>query len=238
MCAGCCSVCARRAERPNATGAPCPPRTASGHPDLQGIWQVLNTAAWDIQDLPRRSAPTGKGACRSACVFIVVSCARKSGRTSRAKLDPARSLLSGVAAHRIHAVSVSNRGSPNGSTSLESQHLLRHLHERQSASEGPIEWWMGVHGGGREYPRGGRSISRRRRGSTGRGTFTAKSCTWWALYAHSPNHMLCEVTIEDPKVFTRPWKMSMPLYRRVESDAEMLEYECYAYLIEENWPNK
>ena len=48
--------------------------------------------------------------------------------------------------------------------------------------------------------------------------------------------MLYEVTIEDPKVFTRPWKMSMPLYRRVEADAEMLEYECYAYMIEENWP--
>jgi hypothetical protein len=29
--------------------------------------------------------------------------------------------------------------------------------------------------------------------------------------------------------------MSMPLYRRVEAEAEVLEYECYAYLIEENW---
>ena len=27
-----------------------PPRTRDGHPDLQGIWQVLNTAAWDIED--------------------------------------------------------------------------------------------------------------------------------------------------------------------------------------------
>jgi hypothetical protein len=32
--------------------------------------------------------------------------------------------------------------------------------------------------------------------------------------------------------------MSMPLYRRVEPGAEILEYECYAYLLEENWPNK
>src|SRR4051812_27840373 len=27
-----------------------PPRTREGQPDLQGIWQVLNTAAWDLQD--------------------------------------------------------------------------------------------------------------------------------------------------------------------------------------------
>ena len=26
------------------------PKTRLGQPDLQGIWQVLNTAAWDIQD--------------------------------------------------------------------------------------------------------------------------------------------------------------------------------------------
>jgi hypothetical protein len=37
------------------------------------------------------------------------------------------------------------------------------------------------------------------------------------------------VTIEDPKVFTRPWQMRMPLYRRIEPDVQVLEYECYAF---------
>ena len=44
----------------------------------------------------------------------------------------------------------------------------------------------------------------------------------------SSNHMLYEVNIEDSEVFTRPWNMSMILYRRLEEDFRILEYECYA----------
>ena len=41
-----------------------------------------------------------------------------------------------------------------------------------------------------------------------------------------------EATIEDPKVFSRPWKISMPLYRRVEKDARLLEYKCVEFAEE------
>jgi hypothetical protein len=41
-----------------------------------------------------------------------------------------------------------------------------------------------------------------------------------------------EVTIEDPKVFTHPWKMSMPLYRRLEKDAQLVEYKCVEFVEE------
>jgi hypothetical protein len=41
-----------------------------------------------------------------------------------------------------------------------------------------------------------------------------------------------EVTIEDPNVFTRPWKISMPLYRRLESNAQLLEYRCMEFAEE------
>ena len=42
----------------------------------------------------------------------------------------------------------------------------------------------------------------------------------------SPFHMQYEATIEDPQVFTRPWKISFPLYRRIEEDVKLLEFKC------------
>ena len=42
----------------------------------------------------------------------------------------------------------------------------------------------------------------------------------------TPDVIQYEATIEDPKVFTRPWRISMPLYRRVEPNMQLLEYRC------------
>ena len=41
--------------------------------------------------------------------------------------------------------------------------------------------------------------------------------------------MQYEATVEDPKVFTKPWKMSMLLYRRKEPNAQIFDYQCYAF---------
>ena len=50
-----------------------------------------------------------------------------------------------------------------------------------------------------------------------------------ALDSH---HLLYEATIEDPNVFTRPWKMSFPLYRRVEKDVQVMEFKCVPFAEE------
>tara|TARA_Y100000817_G_scaffold144147_1_gene112922 strand:+ start:2786 stop:3664 length:879 start_codon:yes stop_codon:yes gene_type:complete len=42
----------------------------------------------------------------------------------------------------------------------------------------------------------------------------------------SPYHIKYEATIEDPNVFTRPWKMSFILYKHVEENAELKEFNC------------
>ena len=51
-----------------------------------------------------------------------------------------------------------------------------------------------------------------------------------------PDHINYSVTIEDQKVFTRPWTMSMILYRHKEKNFQLLEYECYGFDQEKRYP--
>ena len=44
-----------------------------------------------------------------------------------------------------------------------------------------------------------------------------------------PNALHYEATIEDPDTFTRPWKISMPLYRRLENNMQLVEFKCQEY---------
>jgi len=48
----------------------------------------------------------------------------------------------------------------------------------------------------------------------------------------SPDVISYEATIDDPNVFTRPWKMSMPLYRRQEKNAQLLDFKCVEFVEE------
>ena len=224
-----------------------PPRTAFGHPDLQGVWQVMNTAAWDIQDHNASlGVPAGKGVVEGNEIPYQPWALekKKQNYANRAKLDPeARCMLSGVPriTYMPYPFQIVQQAD-KVNILYEYNHTLRHIYMNGNPHpDGPIEWWMGDSRG-------------RWEGNTlvvDTVHFTAETWLDRAGNFHSeelhvverftptgPNHMLYEVTIEDPKVFTRPWKMSMPLYRRVESGAELLEYECYAYLLEETWPHK
>ena len=44
-----------------------------------------------------------------------------------------------------------------------------------------------------------------------------------------PDHLQYEATIDDPEVFTRPWTMRFPLYRRIEENAEINEFRCVEF---------
>ena len=48
----------------------------------------------------------------------------------------------------------------------------------------------------------------------------------------SPGLLQYEATIDDPKVFSRPWKISMPLYRHAEKHARLMEFRCAEFVEE------
>jgi hypothetical protein len=48
----------------------------------------------------------------------------------------------------------------------------------------------------------------------------------------SADTLMYEATIEDPKVFSKPWKISLPLYRHVERNAQIMEFKCVEFAEE------
>src|SRR3954471_8332925 len=48
----------------------------------------------------------------------------------------------------------------------------------------------------------------------------------------SPDVIAYEATIDDANVFTRPWKISLPLHRRVEKNAQLMDFKCVEFVEE------
>ena len=230
-----------------STAAYAPPKTSDGHPDLQGVWQAVNTAAWDIQDHGASlGVPAGQGVVDGGPIPYqpAALAQKKENFARRATLDPeARCYLPGVP--RVTYMGYPFRivqQADKISILYEYLGVNRYLYMNGNPHpEGPIEWWMG-------------DSRARWEGNTlvvdvvhftsmtwldRAGDFHSENLHVVERYTPTgPDHLLYEATIEDPNVFTRPWKMSMPLYRRQEKNIELLEYECAAYLIEGEWDKK
>jgi hypothetical protein len=99
----------------------------------------------------------------------------------------------------------------------------------------PVDTWMGQSEGRWE----GNTLVVDTTGFNGQawfdraGNFASDSLHVVERFARTgPDHLMYEATIEDPKVFTRPWKIKMPLYRRVEKPLQLLEYKCVEFAEE------
>lgn len=225
------------------------PRTADGKPNLNGTWQALNTANWDIQDHVARQGPvTALGASFSVPPGVGVVegnelpyrpeafAKKKENLANWMTLDPeVKCYMPGIprATYQPHPFQIVQTP----------QHVLM-AYEFANASriiymnsreEAPIGFWMGWSRGRWE----GETLVVDVTGFTDQtwfdraGNFHSDELHVVERYtATGPNHLLYEATIEDPKVFTRPWKMSMPLYRRMERNAQPLEYICVEFAEE------
>ena len=50
--------------------------------------------------------------------------------------------------------------------------------------------------------------------------------------AMDQDHIAYEATLEDPKIFARPWKMHLTLYRIVDKGSQLLEFKCIPFAEE------
>ena len=215
-----------------------PPRTADGQPDLQGVWQALNTAAWDIQDHSASAGvPAGQGVVEGNEIPYQPWALeqKRLNFENRATADPeTQCYMPGVP--RITYMPYPFQLLQFADRILilyEYIHVTRTIYmDGTSHPEGHIDFWMGDSRGRWE----GDTLVvdvihfNDRTWFDRAGNFHSEALHVVERYTPTgPDHLHYEATIEDPKVFTRPWTMSMPLYRRQEADIQLLEYECYAY---------
>lgn len=221
-----------------------PQPTRDGQPDLQGIWQVLNTAAWNIQDHhAQMGIPAGKGVVEGNEIpYQPWALAKKQQNfANRRTADPeTKCYLPGVPRVTYMPYPFQIIQSRDQVTIVyEYIHTVRYIYLNGNPHpRGPIEWWMGDSRGRWE---GNTLVAdvvhfNDQTWFDRAGNFHSDALHVVERYRRTGRDLMrYEATIEDPKVFTRPWKMSMPLYRRQEGNMELLEYECYAYAMEEEW---
>ena len=223
-----------------------PPRTPDGQPDLQGIWQVLSTASWDVEgSTPSLGVPAGHGVVEGGLIpYQPAALAKKKDNFARrATLDPeTKCLLPGIPrmTYMPYPFQIVQQAS-KVTILYEYRRFLRRIHmDGLPHPEGHIDFWLGDSRGRFE----GNTLVvdvihfNDKTWFDRAGNFHSDELHVVERYTPTgPDHMLYEVTIEDPKTFTRPWKMSMPLYRRQGQEAELLEYQCAAYVLDNEWDN-
>lgn len=222
------------------------PRAPDGHPDLNGIWQAINTANWNIEAHPAAPGPMWELGAAYAVPggFGVVDGGpipyqpwaleqRNGNFENRMALDPeVKCYLPGVPRATYQ---------PFPFQILQGTDHIMIVHEFAGAvrtvymtdhTEAPADSWMGWSNGTWE----GETLVIDTTGFNGNtwfdraGNFHSENLhVVERITPRSPETLTYEVTIEDPTVFTRPWTMTMPLYRRVEPNLQLTEFRCVEY---------
>lgn len=227
-----------------APAAPAFPRTADGKPDLSGFWQVMNTANFDIQDhQARQGVPAGQGVVEGNEIpYLPWALVKKQENyANRTTADPeSKCFMPGVPRATYMPFPFQILQMPETVAILyEWAYTTRYIHIGTPHPRGPIDWWMGDSRGRWE---GDALVV---------DVIHFNDLTWFdragnhhsdALHVverYTPmdlDHLTYQATIEDPKVFARPWKMSMILYRRREPNFRLLEYVCHGFHLEDYYP--
>jgi len=239
------------------------PRTPDGKPDLNGIWQALNEANFDIQAhmarpaMALRAGPYGPvpaapvlalGAVGAVPPGIGVvegdeipykpeaAAKKKDNQEHWLERDPEiKCYLPGVprATYMPYPFQIFQSASALF-MAYEYAGAVRNIYLKDPGPP-PVDSWMG------------QSVARWDGDTLVVDSNGFNDSTWFdrAGNFHSdklhvverytrtaPDIISYEATIEDPNVFTKPWKMSMPLYRRAEKNAQLMDFKCVEFVEE------
>ncbi len=229
--------------------APRIPRMPDGKPNLTGLWQALTTANWDIQDHIAQpgafyqlgavgAIPGGQGIVEGNEIPYLPAAAakKKENQGNRWTADPeVKCYMPGVprAAYMPFPFQI-----------IQSQRDIAIAYEYATANrvinmakprEAQVDTWMGTSNGRWERDTLVVDVT----GLNGQtwfdraGNFASENVHVVERYAMvDPDHINYEATIEDPTVFSRPWKISLPLYRRKEKNAQLGEFKCVEFAEE------
>lgn len=221
---------------------------ATSQPDLSGIWQAVNTAHWNVEGHTAKKMPVtgviGAYGGMLAGTSVVVGgeipyradalAAREVNQADWANLDPAaKCYMPGIPRQTYMPA-------PFQILQTDSEIFIayewgsnsRSIFMDRPGTSAPLPSWMGY------------SLGRWEGGTLIVDVTSQMTDTWFdaAGNYHSgslhveeryrmidENHIEYQALITDPEVFTEPWTIRMPLYRRIEEDARLLEYKCIEY---------
>lgn len=224
-------------------------RMPDGKPNLNGVWEYIGTANWDIQDHSAApgpfwqlgaigAIPAGQGVVEGNEIPYKPAALeqKKKNKANWPAEDPeAKCYMPGIPRATYM---------PFPFQIIQSNKDILMAYEYASANRlinmgKPIEagsdTWMGTSNGHWD----GDTLVVDVTGLNGlswfdrAGNFASDKLHVVERYTRRSNDVMdYEATIEDPRVFTRPWKISLPLYKRAEKNAQILEFKCVEFAEE------
>jgi hypothetical protein len=217
------------------------PRVPDGRPDLQGIWQVGNRASYDLEDhVARRGMPAGRSVVEGGSIPYQPWALERKQRnfTTRATADPlAECYLPGVprVMYMEYPFQIFQTRD-HVAMAFEWQQVYRLIPTNGSRPVQGLEFWMGDSRGRWE----GDTLVVQVTNHNDRswfdmaGNFHSDALRVTERYVMRDRDTIeYAATIEDAKVFTRPWTMRMTLHRQKDMP-RLLEYQCRAEMEEAN----
>jgi hypothetical protein len=221
-----------------------------GRPDLNGIWQVMNSANWDLEAHPAAKAgmawqlgalftvPAGKSVVLGGAIPYLPEALRKREelRAQWPKSDPETfCYLPGIprATYMPYPFQIIQGDRDilmvySYATSNRTIHMGKH-------EDPPVDSWMGRSEGRWD----GNTLVVSTTGFNGRAHldragnhFSPALKVTERFTLRNADVVWYEATLEDPQTYSAPWTMRMPLYRHVEQDAELLEHKCIPFAEE------